>query len=91
VIVQDDMVAVQHYTSNGWNVSVDGTVYIFTPRRNVSMAWVRREHLEKILSMGTRGCCGGRRKRFHLASLINVNLWTYGERHKPEDATYKEI
>ena len=51
MIVQDDMVAVQHYTSNGWNVSVDGTVYIFTPRRNVSMAWVRREHLEKILSI----------------------------------------
>ncbi|MHA2246910.1 MAG: hypothetical protein ACXADY_18340 [Candidatus Hodarchaeales archaeon] len=81
MIVRDGMVAVQHYTTNGWTVKVNDTVYTWMPKHNVSLAWVKEEDLSKILSIGTRGCCGGKRKRFHLASLINVNLWETGNRH----------
>ena len=81
MIVRDGKVAVQHYTTNGWTVRVDDTVYTWMPQHNVSIAWVKEEHLSRIVAIDTRGCCGGRRKRFRLASLINVNLWSTGDRH----------
>jgi len=93
---KNGLIAVQHYNSNGWDVEVKrqnapSVFYNFRPSHNVSMTWVAKEDLDKILAIRTRACCGKDTNRFHLATLINVNLWSYGERHKPEDATYKEI
>lgn len=87
VVNLDGYVAVQHYSSNPWTVKIqeDGTTYNFIPQYNVSMAWVREEHLAKILSITRKACCGTYPRRFHLASQINVNLWSTGNRHGVPD------
>jgi hypothetical protein len=75
---EDGYVAVQHIITNPTNTSISGTVYVFSPKFNVSLAWVAPEHLDKVLSVkADRGCnCGGVKKnKFLLSSMINVNLW----------------
>jgi len=78
VVRDDGYVAVQHITTNPTNTSISGTVYVFSPKFNVSLAWIAPEHLDKVLSVkAERGCnCGGVKKnKFLLSSMINVNLW----------------
>ena len=79
----DGLVAIQHYSSNPKTVEIhrDKTMYVFVPRLNVSMAWVKEEHVSDLLSFRGKVCCGKKGQMFYLASLINVNLWTTGDRH----------
>ena len=73
-------------------VKIDGTetVYVFTPRHNVWMAWVKPEHVDRLLAFKEKTCncnSGTYKNAFKLATRINVNLWEYGDRHgKPEGA-----
>ena len=85
MVVRDDgYIAVQHRNSNPTNHRVrdddHDTYYVFQPRKNVSMAWVAPEHIDNVMAEMARICCGKKSKKFLLASLINVNLWTYGTR-----------
>lgn len=80
-VIRDGLVAVQHYSSNPWDVEIEGMTYNFRPSHNVSIAMVKEEHLGRILSITRKACCGTNPQRFHLASLINYNLWKYGTRH----------
>lgn len=84
---KDGMIALSHYNSNSKVVKMekDGTVYNFTPRLNVSMAWVKEEHVPDLLRQKARMCCGKNQTMFHYTSEINANLWEYGTRHKPEE------
>lgn len=77
VVRDDGYVGVQHYSSNGTSVKVEGTTYIFSPQYNVSFSWVAPEHIDRVLALKTRGsCCGhAERLKFVLASLINTYLW----------------
>jgi len=78
----DGMVAMQHYSSNGWTAKMnDGTIYTFVPKHNISMAWIKEEHVNQLLSVLTKACCGNKQRRFYLASQINVNLWETNNRH----------
>jgi hypothetical protein len=79
----DGLVALQHYTTNPRTVKIDrdGTLYSFVPKMNVSLAWVKEEHVPDLLAFRGRICCGKKGNMFYLASQINVNLWTYGTRH----------
>lgn len=83
VVNTSGYVAVQHYNANGWTVKIesDNITYTFVPRHNLSLAWIKEEHLGKVLSIRRKGCCGTNPQRFHLASQINVNLWNTGNRH----------
>ena len=85
MITRDGMVAMQHYTSNRWTVEVGEDIYTFIPKNNISMAWVKEEHVNQILSVLTKSCCNKQQRRFHLASEINVNLWETGNRHGTVD------
>lgn len=82
-ITRDGMVALQHYNTNPCTIKIkeDNVVYSWTPKHNVSLAWVQEKHVPKLLSLTARMCCGKRQRKFHPASLINVNLWTTGNRH----------
>ena len=82
MINRNGYVAVQHYSSNPWAVHFDDTTYHFVPQHNVSLAWIKEEHLNKILSITRKACCGTNPQRFHLASLINLNLWETGDRNR---------
>jgi len=78
-VVRDDWyIAVQHRTSNPTTISVSGVPYSFTPKKNVSLSWIAPEHIDKVLGEMAKICCGKTGKKFFPASLINVNIWTYG-------------
>lgn len=82
VVRFDTHVAMQHYSTNPANVKVENDTYIFTPLHNVSLAWVKPEHVSKLQQVKASGCkCGGGGKpKFFLASLINVHLWSGKDR-----------
>ena len=78
VVREDGYVAIQHVTTNPTNLMVAKTPYIFTPAHNVSLCWVHPDHVDKVLTYkASSGCnCGSSKNKFHLASLINVHLWS---------------
>lgn len=78
MVLRDGYVAVQHYTTNPWAVKVNEVTYNWIPKNNVSLGWVQEDDLSKILAIDTKACCGKRRKRFFVASQINVNLHETG-------------
>lgn len=80
VVREDGYIAVQHRNSNPTAIKVNGTVYQFSPRLNVSMAWIAPADLPQVMNEIARICCGQSGKKFHLASIINVNLWEKGTR-----------
>ena len=75
-------VAIKHYNSNPFNVKVGYNTYAFTPRFNISMAWVEAEDVEKILAVSTnrcRSCHGVPALRFSRASVEEIKRWETGE------------
>jgi hypothetical protein len=84
VVRDDGYVAAQHTNTNGANVKVLNTIYVFVPQYNVSMAWIAPEHIAKVLSVKTSSGCncgGGEKLKFALSPLINVNLWSGFDRN----------
>jgi len=77
----ENLVALEHYNSNPRIVKVDGCVYNFFPKFNVSLAFVKPEHVEKLLAMQVRICCGKTKPLCHLASETNINIWKTGNRY----------
>ena len=81
MVKRDGNVAIQHYTENSYNVVVSGVTYAWTHKNHVSLAWVKEEHVPKVLSVKAPACCGKRSKpRFFYASETNVNLHETGAR-----------
>lgn len=86
-----------------WTINTNGktvrigdtdTYYVFIPKMNVSMAWVRPEHVPQLLAHRekTCNCAGGTYKNaFSYASLINVNLWCFGVREGSLQSDYREV
>lgn len=68
-------VAMKHAQPNTQFVNVSGREYVFFPKRNVSMCWVREEDVQKILDI-TRQCCGGNKAHpYRLAHGGDVRVW----------------
>lgn len=80
-VIRDGLIAIQHHSSNPWSVKIEEDIYYFIPQHNVSLAMVKLEHVDRVLSVTRKACCGTNPRRFHLASLINYNLWKTGNRH----------
>jgi hypothetical protein len=56
-------------------VSVPGGFYVFEPRKNISFAWVKPEHVDSVLFI-KGGCCGQNNKpAFRLATQSDANIW----------------
>lgn len=78
-------------------VKIDGKdrYYIFVPKLNIFMAWVENEDVQRLLSIKEKSCnCnnGSYLPAFVCASLVDVNLWTFGEKYGIENnMQYKEI
>lgn len=77
---EDGFIAVQHRTSNPTAIKVNGNIYNFVAKHNVSMAWISPADIDKVLGEMARICCGQKGKKFFLASLINTNLHEVGTR-----------
>jgi len=73
-------IAIKHRRQTPKRVEVGKTVYIFTPKFNVSLAWINPEHVDQVLRI-KRDCCGnGSRPIFTYAHQGDVNRWTTGVR-----------
>jgi hypothetical protein len=58
------------------------------------MAWVLPEDVDRMLTVKEKTCnCsnGTWQKAFTYANLLDVNLWTYGNRYGDENKSYEEI
>lgn len=73
---KDGMVAMKFPQPVQKQVTVPGGFYVFYPRRNVSFAWVKPEHVDYILAI-KHSCCGGgtAQPAFRLASQSDANIW----------------
>lgn len=71
----DGLVAMKYPQPINKGIQVPGGFYAFSPRRNISMAWVRPEHVDHILSV-RQTCCGGRHTfTFRLATESDARVW----------------
>lgn len=82
--------------TNGKTVRISGTdtYYVFVPKMNVVMAWVLPEHVPQLMRHREKTCnCNGGtfKNAFSLASLINVNLWSFGNREGDLKSDYREV
>jgi len=72
---KDGMVAMKFPQPIQKHVDVPGGFYVFFPRRNISFAWIKPEHVDYLLST-QQTCCGGTRHQvFRLASQSDANIW----------------
>lgn len=86
-----------------WTINTNGKTvrigdsdiyYVFTPKANVVMEWIRPEHVPQLLAHRERSCkcAGGTYKNaFTYASLINTNLWSYNNREGSLQSDYREV
>ena len=87
---ENGWVLLRHRNSNPKtvNISEDNTVYSFSTANPsgqvkcayVSAAWVRPEHVDRLLAHLSRVCCGKRAETFHPANELDMKLWLTGER-----------
>jgi len=80
MIERDGYVAIKRIPARGRMIKVQGTEYLFVIQHNISLCWVRKEHVPAILAI-KQGCCGGASKQvFHLADETHVRRWESGGR-----------
>jgi hypothetical protein len=67
--------------------------YVFQPKFNVVMAWVDAEDVPALLNKKEKSCnCnnGTFKNAFEPCSLVNVNLWMFGDRNGSLESDYRE-
>lgn len=70
--------ALRYYQTIPHTIVVSGHQYAFVVRANICLAWIKAEHLEKVLST-TKICCGNSAKKvYHYANESDVRRWTNG-------------
>ena len=75
----DGFTAVKHYNSNPTSARVMGMDYYFTPRANISMAWVQNDHVDAMLSIKKSTCCGNKKHpKFRIANEDDIRRWING-------------
>ena len=60
-----------------------GVTYSVTSKHNIHMLWVEPAHLQTLLNLRMKSCAcnnGTMVNAFRLASQLDVNLWTAGNR-----------
>lgn len=71
-------VALRYYQTIPHTISVSGQQYAFVVRANICLAWIKPEHVAKVLST-TKRCCGNSVKTvYHYANESDVRRWTNG-------------
>jgi hypothetical protein len=70
-------VAIRYYQTTGRYVQLPNHhEYVFVSKRNICLAWVKPEDVDKVLEI-TKTCCGGNRNKvFFPATQQQVNIWT---------------
>jgi len=73
------MMNLKHYNSNQSAAEVNGTIYTFIPKYNVSLCEnIPDEDAEKLLKIMTNSCCGQTQPKFRVANDNDVSIWHTG-------------
>ena len=48
--------------------------YVFIPRANISLAWVKEQDINKLFAV-RRGCCGNTKRVIFPANEQDVRIW----------------
>lgn len=71
-------VAVAYYQTIPHVVGVSGYEYAFSVKANICLAWIKPEHVDRILAI-KKNCCGNNsRYVYRLEILDHVRRWTNG-------------
>ena len=93
----------QNQVALRWTINTNGKTvrigdsdkyYVFQPKMNVVMAWVDEQDVSRLLAVREKSCnCnnGTYKFAFEYCSLINVNLWMFGDRNGSLESDYMEI
>lgn len=69
-------VAIRHYQPIQKLITVGNTSYVFIPKFNISIAWIKPEHVDTVLRM-RKSCCGNRKhKMFTITDQTHVDRWS---------------
>lgn len=78
--METEKIAIKHYICMPKSVTVNGNVYKFIPRNNISLAMVDIDDADTVLNI-TKTCCGGSKKKiFRPAFPHDVRRWEQGGR-----------
>lgn len=97
IVREDGKVALKWVINpNGKTVQMQGTriFYMFQPKSHVVMEWVDPLHVPGLLQVREKTCnCGGGKTKqaFEYANLLDVNLWTFNDRHGSLLSNYREV
>jgi hypothetical protein len=73
-----DLHAVKHYLATPKTIRVGEVEYNFVVRAQISLAWIRPEHVADVMAIKKK-CCGGQKKRiFRWAGDDDIRRWTNG-------------
>ena len=93
----------KNQTALRWTINTNGKTvrmgssdkyYVFTPKFNVVMAWVDDVDVPALLNKKEKSCScanGTYKNAFEPCSLVNVNLWMFGDRHGSLASDYREV
>ena len=69
----------KHYNSNPTAVEIDGKIYRFVAKFNVSLCEnIPDEDAEKILQIRAKICCGRNSPKFRVANENDISIWHTG-------------
>lgn len=81
--------------TNGKTIRIENSnrYYVFIPKQNVVMAWVEAIDVPRLLAHREKSCnCanGTYKNAFEPCSLVNVNMWSFNDRHGSLQSDYRE-
>jgi len=77
---EEKRVAVRYYQTIPKHVRIGEETYIFSVRHNISLCWVKPEHVDRMLDK-KKSCCGGNKRRvFSLADEVHIRRHQFGGR-----------
>jgi len=79
-MAEEERVAVRCYRTIPKHVTIAGETYIFSVQHNISLCWVKPEHVGRMLAI-KKSCCGGSKKKlFFLADEVHIRRHQFGGR-----------
>jgi hypothetical protein len=77
MVIENGKVAMKYYQPIPKDIQIGKEFYRFRTKKNISMAWVLIEHVDRVLAIRRVDCssCGGNLPIFRYASESNVRVW----------------
>ena len=76
---ENNQIAIKYFQTIPHAIRVRDYDYAFIVRANICMAWINSEHVDTVLAMKRRKCCGnGGGAEYRYANESDVRRWICG-------------